>query len=57
MAASIVAKNLKSKPKRSVLKEKPKLLDSLLVPTTSTTSVFNSTENDSLQDLHLLRVN
>ena len=56
MAASIVAKNLKSKPKISVLREKPKLLDSLLVTATST-SVFNSTENNSLQDLHLLRVN
>ena len=61
MAASIVANNLKSKTRRSptVLEKKSsKLIDeSLLVTTTSRSVLNNSTENNSSQDLHLLRVN
>ena len=62
MAASIVAKNLKSKTKRSptVLEKKSsKLIDELVETATASTFVLNnSTEINSRQDLvHLLRVN
>ena len=63
MAASIVAKNLKSKTKRSptVLEKKSsKLIDGLVETATSTSTSVpnNSTEKNSRQDLvHLLRVN